>query len=588
VILITLDTTRADHLGPYGYPSAKTPTLDRLAAEGTLYARAYSPAPETLPAHTSMMTGLYPPSHGVRLNLNFRLPAAAVTLAESLQEQGFRTAAVTASGVLDARYGLDQGFEIYESPPLQTETPEWSAEEISTRALAATEGFGQERFFLWAHYYDPHSPFEPRAPFEAPEGATPESTELYDLEIAYMDLWIGKLLEGLEARGQLDGTAAVVAGDHGESLGEHGETYHTLFVYEATQHVPVIIRAPGLPAGKLVDNLVASVDLFATVLALAGVKPPPGTSSQLLPGLGLEARAAPPRREAYSESMAPPLRFGWAGLQAVRARNWLYIRAPTEELYNLTADPAQQVNLAYSDKELLRNMQGLLQRTLDEMPSEAWGEQAAPEMGEEELRALEALGYLGATRKAPPDGLPEGIDPKDMVEVAEAYQLAKLARRLNRSETAEKLLRFVVAADPDNFAGWRLFGQVLFSQGRLDESALALERALTLRPSDWQVLLHMAATERKLGATGAAEWHLREALRFSPFPAEVWRGLAGLRIALRDWQGAAEAYGKVLELEPQDEGATWALQQFEKQGFLELEAAPGAETTELGENLGPG
>ena len=588
MILITLDTTRADHLGPYGYPSAKTPTLDRLAAEGTLYARAYSPAPETLPAHTSMMTGLYPPSHGVRLNLNFRLPAAAVTLAESLQERGFRTAAVAASGVLDARYGLDQGFEIYESPPLQTETPEWSAEEITTRALSATEGFGQERFFLWAHYYDPHSPFEPRAPFEAPEGATPESTELYDLEIGYMDLWIGKLLEGLESRGQLDATAVVVAGDHGESLGEHGETYHTLFVYEATQHVPLIIRAPGLPAGKSVDNLVASVDLFATVLALAGMEPPPGTSSQLLPGLGLEARAAPPRREAYSESMAPPLRFGWAGLQAVRARNWLYIRAPTEELYDLTADPAQQINLAYTDKELLGNMRGLLQSALDEMPATVWEERAAPKMGENELRALEALGYLGASRRASSDVPLEGSDPKDMVEVAEAYQLAKLARRLNRPETAEELLRFVVAADPENFGGWQLYGQVLFNLGRLDESASALERALSLRPSDWQVLLLLAATERDLGAAGAAEWHLQEALRFSPFPAEVWRGLARLRIALRDWEGAAEAYGKVLEHEPQDERAAWALQKLETQGFVDPDTAPGAETSELGEDLEPG
>jgi arylsulfatase A-like enzyme/Flp pilus assembly protein TadD len=588
VVLITLDTTRADHLGPYGYTGARTPTLDRLAAEGTLYSRAYSPAPETLPAHASLMTGLYPPSHGVRLNLDFRLPEEALTLAEHLQQRGFRTAAVTAAGVLNSRFGLDQGFEIYEDPAVLRGPPEWPAEEITYKALAATEDFGRERFFLWVHYYDPHSPFEPRAPFAAPEGAKPEGVELYDLEIAYMDLWVGKLLEGLEERGQLDNTAVVVVGDHGESLGDHGETYHTLFVYEATQRVPLILLGPGLPAGKQVDQLVASVDLFATILELLGVEEPIPTSSWPLPGLALGERDGRERRGVFSESMAPPLRYGWSALQGLRARQWLYIRAPTEELYDLAADPAQQVNLAYTETEVLDGMRGLLSRMLEEMPAASWEEEAAPAIGEEELRSLEALGYLGATRKEQLDEPLQGDDPKDMVEVAEAYQLARLARRQRRPDTAAKLLRFVVAADPGNFAAWRMQGELLFTQRRFEESTESLERALTLRPSDWRVLVLLAAIERNLGAVGAGEWYLREALRTSPFPAEVWRELGRTRLALRDWAAAAEAYRKVLEHEPEDERATWALQQLETHSFLDPETAPGAEITGSSTELGPG
>lgn len=570
LLLVTLDTTRADHLGPYGYQTAQTTTLDRLATEGVVFERAYSAVPETLPSHATMLTGLYPPSHGVRLNLNFKVPASATTLAEILRDQGFDTAAVVAAGVLDDRFDLDQGFDVYRDPPRRGRLPELPAEDITHRALEAADGLEGERFFLWAHYYDPHSPFEPRAPFEAPEDATPESVELYDLEIASMDHWLGELLAGLEERGLMDDTAVVIVGDHGESLGEHGETYHTLYIYDATQHVPLLVRAPGITAGTRVADPVPTVDVFATALALLGIEPPEGVSSRVLPGLGLNQGTQPEnrRRPIFSESMAPPLRYGWAGLQAVRLDRWLYIRAPREELYDLDADPEQEVDLAWSESEELAGMRQALAQLLEEMPAEIGAEEAGFVPDEAEMAQLEALGYLGASGDESALDQPlEGEDPKDMVEVAEAYQLARLARRLRRLETAEELLYFVVTADPENNAGWVDYGEVLVEQRRFDEARDALERAVALRKSGHTLVL-LAAAERQLGNHGAAQWYLDDALRISPFPGEVWREIARLRLALDDIPGAEEAYRKVLEHQPGDERATWALGQLESQGKL--------------------
>jgi arylsulfatase A-like enzyme len=575
-------------LGAYGRPAAKTPNLDRLAAGGTLYTRAYSPVPETLPAHTSMMTGLYPPSHGVRLNLSFRLPSAAETLAERLAQRGFRTAAVTASRVLARRYGLDQGFAVYDDPPRQRVQTERSAEGVTTRALAAADGFGRDRFFLWAHYYDPHSPYEPGEPFAAPAGSRAESPELYALEIAYMDHWIGKLLRGLEARQLLERTAILVAGDHGEGLGEHGETYHTLFVYEATQRVPLLVHGPGVPAGRRVDDLVSPVDVFATALALLGVEPPAGVSSAPLPGLGLGDDVPARRRRVFSESMAPPLRFGWAGLQAVRSGEWLYIRAPREELYDLAADPAERRNLASEDPARLAALRGALGRTLTEMPAAPWSTEATNQPDEEDRAALEALGYLASAAADPLAKPLAGEDPKDLVEVSEAFQLARLARRQDRPETAERLLRFVVAADPANLGGWRELGRVLLSQERFAEATQVLERALELRASDWRARLHLSVAARGLGKAGTAEWHLKEALRATPFPAEVWRELARLKVEERDWPGAAAALREILALEPTDRQASAALTQLESQGVLDARSAPTSELAEAAGDAGPG
>ena len=480
-----------------------------------------------------------------------------MTLAEILAARGFDTAAVVAAGVLDARYGVAQGFANFDDPPEGQGTPERSAEEITELALATVDGFDGDRYFLWAHYYDPHSPFDPKPPYEAPPETAPESTELYDLEVAYMDHWIGRLLDGLERRGRLDRTAVVVVADHGESLGQHGETYHTLFVYDATQHVPLIVRLPNRKIPTRIDEPVSTIDVFATALELLGVDAPDGTSSRPLPGLGLErdGRIA----AVFSESMAPALRFGWAGLQAARDGRWLYIRAPREELYDLVEDPRQEVDLASLRPNELRRARKLLANLLEAMPAELAGAGASVDAEPEALAELEALGYLSASDAASAIETPlEGEDPKDMIEVAEAYQLARFAMRLDRFETAERLLHFVVSVDPANVAGWTDYGDVLLHLDRPGDAREALESAVALRRGG-RTLTLLASAERRLGEFEGARRRLEEALSTTGFPGRVWEEIAQLRYETGDIGGTIEAYRRVLEHEPNNATATQAL-----------------------------
>lgn len=566
LLVITVDTTRADRLGCYGYGAAHTPNLDRLAVRGIQYERAYATVPETLPSHASIFTGLYARSHGVRLNLIFQLPDEAVTLAELLSGRGMRTIAVCSSVVLDQKFGLNQGFQHYDGPGeeyAQEHEVEWSAEEVTTRALTYIAETEDQPFFLWVHYYDPHSPWEPRPPFSALEGAIPESSGLYDLEIAYMDLWIGVLLDELEERGVIEDTLVIVVGDHGESLGEHGETYHSLFVYDSTIHVPLILVGPGVAPGERINEVVSLVDIYSTILALFDIDSP-SSSSRVLPGLKGIADKARHDRIAISDSMSPPLRYGWNALEALRTENWLYIRAPSEELYRLDGtDPAQEVNLALSEPETVELLRNLLTETVRFMPDEGFRDQTGHLASEQQVQALAALGYLSGDAKHVPEEAGTGADPKDMVEVAEAFELACLARRQGKTETARDLLMWATAVDPENFAVWVELGRTLFLEKRDLDAWNAFDRALNIRPGFWRVLVEMAAVEEQLDRPAAAEGRLEEALGICPVPKEVWRRLARLRIQRRNWKAGEAAYRKVLEYDPDDALAQTAVESLE-------------------------
>lgn len=564
LVVITMDTTRADHLGPYGYDDAQTPTIERLAADGTLYERAYSVTAETLPSHSSIFSGLYPPSHAVRLNLSFKLADEVTTLAEALQEKGFFTAAITAASVLERRFGLNQGFEVYEGPEIDEQRPgrltEFSAEVVTTKALNAIYEHGEGPFFLWAHYYDPHSPFEPRYPFQAPDGTPPESVELYDLEIAYTDYWIDRLLEGLETHVGLEDTLIVFTADHGESLGDHGESYHTLFIYDSTAHVPMILAGPGVPKGQRVAEVVSSVDLFSTVLALLGLEAPP-SNSRILPGLPVSPETATVDRVAYSDSMTPPLRYGWHSLEAVRTDEWFYIRAPDEELYHFDGrDPGQVANLFQVEEEAASEMREVLAGTKGAMPSVADDQVAERMTSEAERQALEALGYIDSGSDSATDAASNVLDPKDMVEVEEAIQLARLASRMGRLETSEELLSWATTADPENFTVWMQLGKTRLAAGNLEAALEALYRSLEIKPESWEVQVQVAAAEEKQGNLEAAESMLDKALATSPFPVEVWRSLVKMRLQSGDRDGAADALREILELEPDNERARKTLE----------------------------
>ncbi|HEX2695498.1 MAG TPA: sulfatase, partial [Acidobacteriota bacterium] len=272
VLLITLDTTRADHLGCYGYKPAKTPNLDKLAREGVRFARVYCPAPLTLPSHASIMTGLYPVTHGVRNN-GHDLPSGIRTLAEILKGRGYATAAFVSSFSVDSRFGLDRGFNVYDDTfrlesPFKTQNMERRAEETFARFSRWLEANGKNRFFGWVHYYDPHLPYDPPSPYKEEFDGDP-----YDGEIAYMDRYVGAVLEGLKEQGVLDKTIVVVAGDHGEGLGDKAELGHGIFLYEETLKVPLIVHSPVIfPHAQVVESQVRLIDVAPTILEILGLK----------------------------------------------------------------------------------------------------------------------------------------------------------------------------------------------------------------------------------------------------------------------------------------------------------------------------
>jgi len=406
LVMITLDTTRADRLPAYGFAGVATPAIDRLAGEGVVFDNVESVAPLTLPAHASLFTGLYPHHHGVRDNASPALAPAHRTLAQTLRTRGFRTAAFVGSIVLGRDRGLASGFAVYGdggragSPPPHRRP----ARDVVDDACAWIKDIDDGPFFLWVHLYDAHAsqtlPLEYRRAYG----------DNYEGAIAYMDSQIARLLDAMREQRLLARSAIVVAGDHGESLGEHGEREHGIFVYESATHVPLIVNGAGV-AAKRVNAVTSLVDVLPTVLDLLGITlrgPIDGRS--LAPALrGVEV----PDRAVYAESMYAK-RFGWAPLRMIRDGNLKYIDAPRQELYDLRTDPLEERDLANALPATVADMRA----RLADLAAEAGQPAAHAALAPETLRGLAALGYISPGRAAvtiPPDE--GGADPKDHIRL---------------------------------------------------------------------------------------------------------------------------------------------------------------------------
>ena len=362
VLLITLDTTRADHLGCYGYERIETPHIDRLAAEGVLYERCYTPVPITLPSHLSILTGTYPAYHGVRENAGFYVAPELTTLAEVLKREGYSTAAFVGAYPLDSQTGLDQGFDLYDDnypssleegkhPLLAGFFDERPAADVVLPAL----GWLDEQngpFFLWAHFFDPHQPQIPPSPYRERY-----ADSLYDGEIAAVDEAIGRLLARLEERGSLDRTLVVLTADHGEGLGDHGELTHALLLYSTTVRVPLIVRHPRGPAGVRVGAPVATVDILPTILGQLGLEAPEAVQGHPLPRSDGEGG---PRRKILSETLYGALMHGWSPLDRLTVDDWMLVHGPVPRLYHLADDPGELRDLAGEEPERLAALRRLL------------------------------------------------------------------------------------------------------------------------------------------------------------------------------------------------------------------------------------
>ncbi|MGD8374578.1 MAG: sulfatase-like hydrolase/transferase [Acidobacteriota bacterium] len=543
VLIVTLDTVRQDHLSVYGGPAA-VPSLERLAAEGARFDSAFTTTPLTLPSHASLFTGLGPIAHGVHNNGSFRLTDAARTLAEVLAEQGFRTAAVIGAQVLDSRYGLDQGFELYDDllPPeeqVQTLFVERPASQVVDAGIAWLQERQDERWFLWLHLFDPHWEYAPPEPFRSRYPDAP-----YDGEIAYADHELGRVLELLRSRGTLDRTLVVVTSDHGESLGEHGESTHGLFLYDAVMHVPLILRVPGMGA-RTISDLVRIVDIFPTVLDLLGLPPvEPMAGRSLVPLLQGEPD---PGRVALMESWLPRLNYGWSDLAAVRDADWKYIRAPRPELYDERTDPGEIRDLAASGPaDQYRALLDSLEQASRERGEADTAARQSPDPAER--RALESLGYVsvGSAPGAPGD-LP---DPKDRVTEMEAIQHVIGLVATGRHEEAVPLLQELVARNPDSGFLRGHLGNALRQTGRTREAIEELLRATRLEPGDHGLWTDLGNAYLDLGETEEARRTFRKVLEVNPEVATAYHNLAQIDHMEGNRQAAIEGYEQALRLDP--------------------------------------
>ncbi len=584
LVVVTLDTVRADRLGAYGNTAAATPRLDRLAREGALVERVQAVAPLTLPAHASLFTGLYPPAHGVRDNADFILPPSVTTLAEVLAARGYRTAAVVGAAVLANTQGLAQGFASYDAPgdaaaaqgavaargaDARSAAPaaatlrpivERRAAEVTDRALAALDRLAPGPFFLWVHYFDAHAEYEPPEPYR-----TRFQRALYDGEIAYVDAQLGRLLDALAAKGLGGRTLVAVVADHGEGLGEHGESTHGVFLYETTLAVPLILRMPGrVAAGTRVAGPVSQVDLAPTLLELLGAPPlgdvqgssfaaqlsggrPAAGAASAAGAAAAAGRPGPAPRPLYSETLYPERAYGWAPLFAMRLGAGKVIDAPRPELFDLSADPGEQKNLAAAQPSVLAERQAELARLRAAIGG---ADPAAESPADAERRAqLEALGYAGSgsgTRGARGTQL----DPKDGIRFEMAIEAARLSLVAGRPAETIETLAPVLAADPGNAAALSLSGVALFATGRRDEGLVRLERAVAASGATFEYRLNYGAALYQAGRPSSAIEQFRAALALQPEAPDARYALAAALFAAGDREGALMETRALLAAQP--------------------------------------
>jgi arylsulfatase A-like enzyme/Tfp pilus assembly protein PilF len=545
ILLITVDTLRADRLGSYGYKTAKTPTLDALGASGVRFSDATAHAPLTHPSHAAILTGRYPGSFGIRLNGMDALPPGAVTLAERLKAAGYQTGAIVASVVLDKSHGLAQGFDAYDDAiagPVRSTMAMSDLQRDAGEVTAAAKGWiAQQRapWFLWAHYYDPHLPYAAPARYAA---AMPGRA--YDAEIAYVDAEIGALLGSFDR----SSTLVVVTSDHGEALGEHGEPDHGFFLYDATLRVPLIIAGPGIKP-RVVREQVRSIDVAPTIAQLAGAAWEPHASAGESLGALLEGGN---RREvpvSIAESWYPRLHFGWSELRAARVGEWKYIAAPKPELYDLRTDAGETSNVAGTRGQVAGRLAAEIQKVSSSFSKEA-GAPATPQPDAATIERLQALGYVGAF--APASATAGTDNPKD--RIAEYRQYRELFNRalglLGRERPAEAiaLLRRLVASNVRAFEAHLYLGNAYFMQGSHDAALGEYDAAAQLNPSLATPHFEAAKVLAVRGRTAEAVERAHRGLAIEPQAFYGYYTLGVVHQRAAQWKDAFTAFGRAVEL----------------------------------------
>jgi arylsulfatase A-like enzyme/Flp pilus assembly protein TadD len=604
VLLITLDTTRADHLSCYAHLAGKTnparypgkpgsatvqfpdtPHLEALAARGVLFAHAIAQVPLTIPSHACILTGTYPTVNHVRGMGGFVLPQTLPTLATFTQAAGYATAAIVGSAVLDRRYGLAHGFTIYDDniasareqklPGRYSKRP---ASVVTDHAIAWLEKNYEAQFILWVHYYDPHAPYDPPEPFKHIYAKDP-----YSGEIAYVDQEVGRLLDWVDQHGLDSRTLVLAIGDHGEGLGEHGEKHHGIFLYDSTLHVPFIMAGPGVPAGEVVQRQVRSIDLMPTVMGFLHLSSGPDAQGVSLWPLILHN--SPVQTDyAYCETLYPRILMGWSELRAMHTGKWEFIWAPSPELYDLQSDPEEATNALPRYPVQARQLQ-----------SDMWGVAGGPSkdtqvttvpMTPAERAKLESLGYVSAGRAgAVPLGT-KAPDPKDYVGVLSMVEQAEDLLDTGSYHRAAGVMEIALRRDPTNPAVHLYLGTALELTGeyqsairtylhaismkiesdevysrlgkdylhlnQLNDAVRAMARAAEMNPTDLDNLCRLGNAYLQLGRIDDAARSFKVALAQSDQCGPAYDGLGLVAVAHGDAQAAQQDFLRAIALDPAD------------------------------------
>jgi arylsulfatase A-like enzyme/cytochrome c-type biogenesis protein CcmH/NrfG len=509
IIVISIDTLRADHLPAYGYAKVKTPAIDALAADGVVFERAYSHAPQTLPAHASLLSGRLPFETGVRDNVGFTIKPGERLLPQMLRDRGYATAGIVSAFVLRKETGIGQGFDFFdgEMPKASLDTSIGQVQRDGTQSEAIAERWlgssGTTRAFLFLHLYEPHKPYAPPERFA--------QYDPYDGEIAYADEIVGRLIKYLKSHQLYDRSTIVLLSDHGEGLGDHGEQEHGLFVYDEAIHVPLIIKQESnAGAGRRVADVVQHVDLVPTILDLVKAPSPGNLRGRSLKPL-LDGAGRLPEQAVYSEAMYARYHFGWSELTALTDGRFRYIKAPHEELYDLQRDPRERENIAGERPPARQALRGALDRLIAGRTIQAPSE-VAPEARER----LQALGYVGAqtdVSTAPGDTLP---DPKDKREILETYRAAVDRAAERKWREAIVLLQQILRDDPGMADVWSQLAAFAVRLERYDLAADAYRHFIELKPSDPGGYLGVAATMFKQQKLKDAREHAELAVEVAP------------------------------------------------------------------------
>ncbi|UCE40867.1 MAG: sulfatase-like hydrolase/transferase [Candidatus Aminicenantes bacterium] len=549
VLLITLDTTRADRLGSYGYAQANTPNLDFLAANGVRFANAYCQVPLTFPSHCSILTGTTPLYHQVRNNGTYYLAPELQTLAEALKALDMETAAFVSSFTVDSRFGLDQGFDVYEDQFAPGQAfKALNSEKRAADVFAPFAGWLDENraahFFAWVHFFDPHIPYDPPSPYREQFPGEP-----YDGEIAYMDSFIGLMLEKMREYAILDKTLIVVAGDHGEAFGEKQERGHGIFIYEGSMKVPLIFYVgESLPQGRVIEARVRLIDIMPSILDLLDAPPVENVQGiSLLPYMsGNENQDLP----AYVESFFPRENYGWSELVGLIDGPWKYVKAPREELYNLEQDPLEETNLIQRERRVVQEKKEKLAEIIEKSTSPLVTEKRA--MSDEEIQRLRSLGYISFAGGTPKGDLP---DPKDrieemlMIQEAESYELGQ------RFQDAEAIYEKLLALRPDVPTSYVNVALMKARSEKMDEAIQILEQGVERMPDSEVLLSRLGHTYMVAGRVKKALDTFDRILKTNPRYFDALMATAWMLDLIGQKEDAQGYYRKTLEVEPENKFA---------------------------------